>query len=637
MLELSPGRLADHSLKLIEPVDPRSNTVFIVRRFHSMIRRLSRNKIGGEGLAIFRFLYAIVLMCEIAHFIIYRELKFDPIPFLEPFELDFLPVFLVWELVVFMLMIGAFTRTVTIINYVLNLVFFSTIQSFEYHMTYVYTGINFLLMFVDVSKCYSFDRLWLKLKYSNTKNIYEPPRTVSQLHYIAIQFVALGLVYFDSTFYKLASPLWLNGLGLWLPASMPNHIVNDLTPLLNQKWLVLALGYLTFAFELSFIFLFWIRYLRIPLATIGVGLHVGILIVFYIPWFALGYIVLYATLVPVSLWEKLRNSFRSRDSKTTFFYDGECPLRLRKRIILESLDVRKVIRFRTVQEADPEEEGLGGIPPEQLFEHPYSVDRQGEVREGYLAYAQLFREMVFLYPLSVFMRLPIASFLGQRIYGRIVSNRNGKRYTEEDSGYPTLSFPNASSSEVRLFSNFRLGDLKTAAWSIFLVSAVLFQMNAIFSSPIGAKITGNRIRTNAFIHDNAKNILGITKHPVFLDFHFQSTLNFIGIGWEDRAGVRTWLPILDERGMLNGYAFGSNMVNWTHRTSKPDPRGKPFQTRMARWMTFWLKENGIPFSGGHFNIYKKWTHYPRGWEKDFLKKQIAKRWVNIAPATDVAP
>src|SRR5690606_40702502 len=112
-------------------------------------------------------------------------------------------------------------------------------------------------MFLPLSNTFSLDRLILKLKYSNTRFRYNPAQTVSVLAYYLPLLMGIGFVYFDSLFFKYTSHLWLNGLGMWLPASMPQAVLFDISFLLNIKFLVIALGYITLIFETIFLFTFW--------------------------------------------------------------------------------------------------------------------------------------------------------------------------------------------------------------------------------------------------------------------------------------------------------------------------------------------------------------------------------------------
>ena len=126
----------------------------LIQKYYEIIEKLTLNKISGDGLAVFRVLYTLVLMCEVGHLIYYYELIFATKPYSSSYQLNFIPALLAWEIVLLLIMVGACTRTMTVINYVFNLVFLSTISTFEYHMVYMYTGINFLMMFLDISKCY---------------------------------------------------------------------------------------------------------------------------------------------------------------------------------------------------------------------------------------------------------------------------------------------------------------------------------------------------------------------------------------------------------------------------------------------------------------------------------------------------
>ncbi|MDM1521666.1 hypothetical protein, partial [Myroides odoratimimus] len=166
----------------------------------------------------------------------------------------------------------------------------------------------------------------LKYKYSNTKFEYNPPAEVSVLAYFIPILVGVAFVYFDSIFFKFSSEFWMKGLGMWLPTSVPPIILNDLQFLLNQEYLMYFLGYLTLVFEAIFLFTFFRKRWRVPLLIIGIGLHVGILICYPIPWFALGMCSLYLLMVPISWWALFFGTNKKRLPTITFYYDGECPL-----------------------------------------------------------------------------------------------------------------------------------------------------------------------------------------------------------------------------------------------------------------------------------------------------------------------
>tara|TARA_R110002072_G_scaffold131586_4_gene271384 strand:+ start:18494 stop:19876 length:1383 start_codon:yes stop_codon:yes gene_type:complete len=233
-----------------------------------------------------------VLFFEVLFIYRYKELFFDPIPFLQPAQMDVALPLICWMLTIICLLIGYKTRYAAIINYVFTLVFMSTLTSFEYHMHYAYAGINFLLIFLPISNLLSLDSL---------KNPHIR-KSASSVYYFLPVFIGVALVYFDSIFFKLSSQFWTKGMGMWLPASLPQASTFKFQWLLDSELLSRAFGYFTFFFEFIFLFTFWFKKFRIPLLISGIVLHFGILVTFSIPLFAWGVIAFYFLLVPISFW-----------------------------------------------------------------------------------------------------------------------------------------------------------------------------------------------------------------------------------------------------------------------------------------------------------------------------------------------
>jgi hypothetical protein len=142
-------------------------------------------------------------------------------------------------------------------------------NSFEYHVFYAYLGINFLLRFMPINQVMSIDRLMKKKEFTRTKTTHNLSNIVNQIYYFLPLYIGIALVYFDSVFFKLSAKSWINGLGVWFPASLPMMVHNNIS--------TFFLGYLILIFEASFIFLFFRKNLRLLLLVIGMGLYVGIL------------------------------------------------------------------------------------------------------------------------------------------------------------------------------------------------------------------------------------------------------------------------------------------------------------------------------------------------------------------------
>ena len=604
----------------------------------NMFKKLYNKKIDASGLAVFRVLYGLTLLGEVLQMFYFRHLIYDKIPYLEPSEIDFGIPLVLWMLVIIFLIFGLFTRWITIINYLFSLIFIATISSYEYHMFYVYVNVNFLLIFTSTSRVFSLDRLIQKLKYSNSRVTYNPTRKVSVLNYHIFILAAIGFVYFDSIFFKLTSYNWMNGLGMWLPASIPQvtHIKNSL--LLNIEWLAIGLGYLTLVFEAIFIFVFFRKMWRVPLLIIGIGLHLGILMQFPIPWFALGLIAIYLLMVPVGFWKWCRFISTFNNPKLTFYYDEECPLCNRTKIILGYFDYFEAIEFKGLQTYGFEDQRLKDWSKEDLLDNIYSITRSNKILNGIDTYRASFKYTVFLFPLYILLSIPGIYHLGKLIYKNIAENRYVESCTEENCGFAAPSFPH-NSDEIKLTKGMTFLDLKLKVISVGLMGLFLFQINVTYNSAlikdfrqnIGFDDTfgGVIINKASFeIRKISQVFLGVTSHPVFMDAHFKNYNHIIAIQAVLDNGKEVWLPIIGKKGMPVNYIYSFNWVKWTWRVNNPTINKRNLSKGVRDFTAFWAHKNGYDLNDIRFNLKVKKTEIPRHWEKDFLQKQLNNPWLS---------
>ncbi len=99
-------------------------------------------EISSKGLAIFRIFYGINFLFEIIHLFRYNQLYFDEIPYLTPHFPNNEILLLFWMVLLLLFIVGYKTRWVSVLNYILTLVFISSMTSYEYHMIYAYIGMN---------------------------------------------------------------------------------------------------------------------------------------------------------------------------------------------------------------------------------------------------------------------------------------------------------------------------------------------------------------------------------------------------------------------------------------------------------------------------------------------------------------
>ena len=593
-------------------------------------------KVEGSGLALFRIFYAIVLLCEIAQLYYFRHLIFDNVPYLDSAEIDFSIPIAIWFVVVVFLLLGFLTRFVTVLNYMLTLILLGSISQFEYHVFYAYLGLNFLMIFIPVSNNFSIDRLLNKIKYSNTTFQYKPTTKVKQFYYFIIPFVGLGIVYLDSVFYKIVTPMWYEGLGTWLPSSLPMITHFDTSFFLNNEWVSKGLGWLTILFEGLFIFVFFRTKWRLPCAIIGILLHLGILVAFPIPWFALTAVSVYILLIPLSYW-KIFNGRREHYSLNVY-YDAECPLCVRTKITIKHFDYFNKVNFKTVQVNAAKNELLKNIEEEKLLLDIHSTDLKGNVYNGIDTYIQIFKRIWFLKPLSLVIALPGIKGLSKKIYNYVASNRNVERCTEENCGYNPPEIINTE--EIKILKNFTVGDFRKKLWLGFIVFVCFTQAIAISHSWSFEKLSNTLTLADTQVNKIYNKVtkkylyytriyLGLTQHQVFTDrIHFNNYNHIISVYYEDNSGNQIRLPIIDEEGKPDLYIYGANWVNWTFRVNGMDVEMKKLSKGVQRYTAFWAHKNNIDLDDAKFILKVKKVESPTGWEKDFLNNQLSNPWMN---------
>lgn len=610
----------------------------MMKKISQFINKSFDKKIDGTGLALFRIVYSAILLCEICQLFYFRHLIFDKIPFLEEAEIDFgIPIAL-WFISVLFVLFGAFTRFFTILNYLIGLILVGSIHTFEYHVFYAYMGINFLLMFMPVSRCLSLDRLFVKLKYSNTTFQYNPSKNVRQFYYYVVPFLGLGIVYLDSVFYKVVTPMWYNGLGSWLPSSIPMMTHTNSSFLLNQEWLIKTVGWLTIVFELIFTFVFFKKKWRWPILVIGLILHVGILIEFPIPWFALTACCIYILIVPVHIWKSVFTRKEDVKSTLTIYYDAECPLCVRTKIAVSHFNAKNKIAFKTVQLDAANSAELSSIDQVTLLNDIHSVDSKGRVFNGIDTYIQILSRIWYFVPLSLLLRFPGIYALAKKIYSYVAKNRTSVRCTDDNCGYNPPNFTEAD--DFKILQNVTLFDFKRASWKYFLAFACLIQMMLITHSWSfdkirhelnikGSKLDNQYMSVTHDIGKVTKIFLGLTVHQVFTDrIHFDNYNHIISVVYQDKNGNEKWLPIIDKNGQPDLYIYGSNWVNWTFRVNGIVVNQKKLSEGIQRYTAFWAHKNNINLNDARFIVKVKKVVAPKKWEKDFLNKQIAKPWID---------
>jgi len=605
--------------------------------------RLYDKKIDAIGLAFFRVAYFLVLFADMAQLFYFQHLVFDRVPYLQPYEVNLGLALGVWLICIVFLIFGAFTRTMVIANYIFTLVFLSTISTYEYHVFYTYTTVNFFCLFLPISRRFSLDRLWKKLKYSNTRYTYKPPKKTTVLSYLLPLLVVNGFVYFDSVFYKLTSDFWMAGLGVWYPSSFPQFAITSTSGLggflINNEYLTKFFGYLTVVFETVFIFLFWFRRFRLPLLIIGVGLHLGILISFPIPWFALAVVAAYILMVPVGIFKKIGGFlFPDKESILTVYYDEECPLCARAKITIEFFDLSGRVAFKGVQ-SNRKDEAIKDIELKELLHNIYSVTSKGKVQYGLDTYIKVFDAIWYFVPLGLLLRIPGIYHIAKLIYRFVANNREVERCTEKNCGYK-LPNPPQDTDKIKLLQKFTVKKLRVRLITLGVLGLILLQMAISYTSGIflerrmkagtEGKLTENLTWLSHKADKYGRPFLGMTHHPVFMDFHFEGYNHIIGLSYEGEDGQSEWLPIVRKDGSPSTYLLGFNWVKWTFRVNSPgNIMSGSFYKGVQDFTAFWMHKNNKSPLKSTFKIHLKIIDIPDGFVYGYLETQRQKPWMEI--------
>ena len=597
-----------------------------MKRYFAFIQRLLNKKVGGEGLGVFRITYSMVFLCEVFQLFRFRHLIFDKVPFIEPSDMDLTPAMICWMVAIVFLMFGFFTRQAALVNYLFSLVFIATLKTYEYHMFYLYMGINALLIFVNTSASYSIDVLRYRLKSSADvmAESYKSVR-VSVLNYHSLVLVGIAFVYFDSVFFKFDSSLWRNGLGLWLPASVPQVAFLDYQWLLDQKTLVIFLGYLTLFFEIVFLFLFGFRRFWLYLFVIGVGLHLGILLLFPIPWFALGVITFYLLLIPASCWRRLLGRLKVGKPKFLLTLDGKSLFLRKCAVALSFFDVFGFLNISVNHEVSiPGNNQRGTFTLTQIA--------AGHQVEGFKAFrnACLFTPGLLLPGLLLY--LPgISSWISAVFHHDIKHSiqLNEGEVTKANNGGQLFVKPTTASYKP--------------GWKAYLVGVAFllltaFQVISTYRSPLITKaIRASGIENSAAgkIFKNiswesqkfSKTYFGITGHSVFLDSHFEGYNHIIALEYIGKSGQRTWLPIIEKDGRPGCLLSGPTWAKWSFRINGPSINEGHLLSGFRDFTAYWLTENKLSIDGAQFIVWVKKIRTPASWEKGFLTSQRVQPWV----------
>lgn len=549
------------------------------------VQQLTQTKVTGLGLSVFRIFIALVLIAEVSKLFYFRHLYFDPIPYISESELSFSLILLAWIGVLVMgLLVGFMTRAAALINYVLVLVFFSSFTTLKYHFDAALIGISFMLILLPVSTRLSVDSLFHKLRVLDDKE-----SQVRRIYYYLPVLLILCLQYFDSFFHKSVSSSWLSGLGVWLPASLPNQVYTNQSWLLNQKELIIGLGYLVLIFEFTFVILLIIKNMRPWLILFGIGMHLMIALVFPIPTFGITFAGIYMLLLPISFWTKLSSYEIANRDNPTLTVPTSNPLTYRVKLFIQHFDIAKRLNYRV------SENGF-----------TYILHGKEKNASGTEALKIAMQRTIILAPITLIIRFECVRVFCRSLFSQITS----MTAREPDQG----------------------NRLKEKLIYLFILYLVAAQIIKTINSPLVSKLSHSigleNVRNSMeifllpFAVINTK-LLGITENLIYTGFT-PTTYEILGIAYVAPDGSKVWLPVIQENGMASPMHFGRVSIG-----TKSSGDYKTLQNRLIKITSFWAQKHNISLCNAEFVILSKPVNVQLTWEIDFLNKQLRRPWQQV--------
>ena len=610
----------------------------------SKIFGLSSVKAPATGIGLFRILFGLVTLQEVLFLIYFNHLIFDPIPFMDV-EFPMIPFFLwIWAVVALCLAIGWRSQQASVVNYLFWILFvnFTPMQrDFDGGFDLFMIGVNFFLIFMPIDRAFSLDSLRKKLATPFVHYSNYPRPEVSILAYLLPVVVGLGFLYFDSVIHKMFAPHWRNGLGAWLPSSLPYYVSGlDLTGFLDNEVLQKTIGYTIIVFQFTFLLGFHRRQLRPVYAVIGMAMHLGITLSLNIYPFGIGMLIVYSLVVPFAWYRQIGAWLRFKQPILTVFYDQQCPLCCRTILIINHIDILGAVDFKGAQSNAKNYPELQSLEEAVLLTDLYALDSRGKLYAGVATYAQILLAMRYTAVLGWFLKLPLVYPLACNQYRKIADSRlrvscDSSCMVAVSSFSPTLyeRFFESQSAVVAKRQYYKLSKV------VFVI--ILLQINSSLhygllyrlhvnthQSPVASAIANMSNSLLMFSH----TFLGITPHALYLHDHFEGYDRIVSITYLDGDGVEQWLPFVNQQGRLLAPNWGRVHSMWANIAVTPNIDELRLKKFIMKVTAFWGTKQGIDLQNTQFILKMKKSKAPVEWEKGLKNNNLSGEWLAIGGA-----
>lgn len=549
--------------------------------------------VSTNGFGVFRMAFSLFLLLLIYHVFYFRPLIFNTIPHIAPNPFPAKLFLSIWVVVVSLLLVGWQTKIVALINYIFVVIAtfsFSNSGCGSFNDDLLRIG-GFLMIIMPVGKSYSVDGIYHTLKYGQ-----RPSNQTTQFYYLAALFVSLGLMYFASSFTKIYSPVWNNGLGLWIPSVMPHNKWHGITFYLNWKWAHIAINYVTIAWEFGLIFALFYKKVRPYAAWIGVFFHLGIAAIFPFPLLSFGPIPFYLLFIGEGFWSK--------------FNPKQIEISINPNLLKHNALARLI----------------NGINPNTTILHQhtnYILINQTQYNNNWSAAKVALKHSTIGKFIAPFLRFELIrlfiDFIVEDVIQLQTPNPNYKPFINPKTRYGLLLIfciglfsVQTFYSSYHFYSRVKGGVNYTAVKKFYVVRRDISDYSLKPS---------NLFRT----------LFGLNARGVFLDHSMLGDKTVFAVTQTKPNGEVVWLPFFDE----NGYCKSMNInLAWSKYSFNSVSSGtipNPNELEKALW--FWATKNNIKTDSLDFNILRRTYHFPSVYQENYHQTLIKQPWIPEGTAT----
>ncbi len=541
------------------------------------------------GFAWFRISFATFLLAFIYQVNYFRPLVFHSFPTISTNPFPAKLFLMCWFTAAFLVLIGFKTRFAALINYcciILATFTFGNSGCGTFNDDLLRIG-GLVVLFFPTHKQWSIDAIWQA--WYDGKGY---SKTTSKLNYLIALFISLGLMYWASSITKLFSPIWQQGLGLWIPAVMPHNKWNNLSLFLNQKGVMIAINYITIVWEVFFIAAIFSKRWAWLFAVTGVIFHLCIAAIFPFWFLCFGPLPFYFLFL-----HKKTKEPSSANQHIVYLN-----LHIKRQLALARL-VKIINKQAAVYHHDDSLIHIEGKSYQDSWLAAQVLLRSNWPGRlvGALLQLEFFKLLAKLLVDDVLIILPEGVHLED--------NRRITYQTQKSLlllGALTLLCVQAFYTTHHLYKNW---NKKTAIQDL---SKKEFHVRKSIED--ASLKPSNLFRT----------LFGLNARGLFLDHSSVGNKVMFAIIMKGKQGETIWLPYFNQEGFVEKYNMNQmwSLYSYTAVCSGtiPNPR------ELEKTLTFWANKNRINTDSLDLTVLKRIYYFPTSFEPNYLDKQKQLPW-----------